>query len=510
MSLKKKTFSGIAWLSLANLANQAMTFIVFVLLARQLDLHDFGIVTLAVLTINIFTMFFKVGVVEYLVKLESWDEQVGSTAFWLTAIGGCLLTGLLAGVVGPGLERFWGGGIADYIAVLSAVVLFGCLSIVNLAMVRRHFRFRVSAMRNFGAGLLTGVIAIAMALAGFGAWSLVISRVLGALGGAIILWASEPYRPRLRFSFRQSWAIARFSAPVLYSRFLNYLASRMPELMLGALIGPAAVAIYRVGGRIVETINALFLDSIINVLVTTFAKVGAKGVNRAFPRVIATLCAVMIPVFVGCAVTAPELTTLFYGSKWQQSCWVMMLLCLQIAPLLLRSVMGVVFTSLGKGAQLSWLALVELALCALLTSATAFLGPVAVAAAMLVSVHIMAALYLRVAERDLDLSITAVLASVRPFAVSASVMGLSVVIFNLFTAAALSPLLQLTAAIGLGAVLYLLLLIVFFPSGTQSFLRETAPLFPQAFAFSLRLLQGLLRIRIRLRPEVDPVAVAKY
>jgi O-antigen/teichoic acid export membrane protein len=491
MSLKQKTLAGVVWVSLGNSANQVLALLVFIVLARRLDANDFGHVMLAVLFINIFTIFFKVGVVEYLVQLQTWEDTAASTAFWIMAAVGVALTLLLAVLVGPALQSYWGGDISAYIGVMSTVVLLGCLSVVNQALVRRHFRFRVSATRNLGNGLVAGLVAMAMALAGYGAWSLVVSRVIGALGGAIILWVQEPYRPTLAFSAAQTREITRYVMPVLSMRFLSYFSLKMPDLLLSALVGPAALAIYRVGGRIIDALNALFLESLANVLVSTFARVGNHGADRAFRRIMAVLSAVVVPVFVGCAVVAPQLTVVFYGSKWQESSWVMLLLSLQIAPLLLRSVTAVVYTSLGKAGRLWSLGLIELSTSVLLTVAAAMLGPVAVAASMLISIHLAAALFLRFGRRDLDFRVGSLLAAMRPFVFSAFAMGACVFVVNSFATVSLSPLAQLVTGVGLGMVLYPLILLLFFPSGVKEFLREATPLVPNCLAPLRRLMEKL-------------------
>src|SRR5687768_2797132 len=115
MSLKQKTLAGVAWVSLGNSANQVLALLVFIVLARHLDADDFGHVMVAVLFINIFTIFFKVGVVEYLVQLQTWEEAAASTAFWVMAVMGVVLTALLAGLIGPVLQSYWGGDISAYI-----------------------------------------------------------------------------------------------------------------------------------------------------------------------------------------------------------------------------------------------------------------------------------------------------------------------------------------------------------------------------------------------------------
>lgn len=497
MSLKKNTFVGVVWLSFANSANQIVTLIVFIILARHLDLRDFGLVMLAILIINIFTIFFKEGVVEYLVRRNTWEERAASTAFWIMALAGLVLTAILAGLIGPALQHYYGGDISAYILTLSPVILLGCLSVVHVSLVRRNFHFRLSATRNFSNGLLTGVIAVFMAISGYGAWSLIVSRVIGAFGAAIILWAQEPYQPNFVFSITETRAIARYSIPVLFARFLTYLASKSPDLLLSALIGPAALAIYRVGSRLIETFNTLLLDPVANVLVTTFAAIRAEGADRAFRRVMRLLSAIMLPIYVGAAAIALQLTIVFYGSKWEQSGWVMLLLCLQIAPILLRSIIGVVYKSVGQANRLSLLGVIELILSVSLIYLAALLGPVAVAGSMLIYMHLIAALFLHYGQRDLNLNIGKVLSCIWPFVFSAFSLGVCVFVFNNFLAVSVFAVWQLAAGIALGIVLYPLILMIFFPRETQHLVQEVSPLIPRRLGFILRVIEKLLSLRLR-------------
>lgn len=478
MSIKSRTLAGVAWLSLANSANQLISLLAFIILARTMAIADFGLVMLAVLISNIFSMFYKDGVSDFLVRSEVLTEELIATAFWVMFALSLALMAISIFAVGYPLYLVYGEDIFYYNAALSPVILFGGLSVVNMAMARREFRFKVSALRNFVNGFLTGVIAVIMALYGFGAWSLIISRVLGALGSAAILWVQEPYRPRLKFRGTGFRTMLVYSGPNLASRLIIYIASKMPELILAFITGPAALAIYRVAGRVLEVFNSLFLDSISNVLVTSFSKLPVERYQKALQKTLKLQMAVVLPMFFGLASLAEPITRLVYGVKWMDSAIVMLILSLQITPLLFRNVAVVLYKSSGRTAKLFMLSMLELVAASGFVLFAAFHGVNAVAWAIFGVSHLIAAAYAVSLNRVLGIDIKSIIQEIIPFWVTSALMAVGV--YFLYDALSLSvqPLFAVLLSITAGALAYAFVNVLVFPKAVMSVYLEISSFLP--------------------------------
>lgn len=494
MNLRRKTISGILWLSVANFFNQLLSLAVFVILARELSLDEFGVAMLAILIMNIFSMFFKDGIIDFLVREQdgTFSEKLKTTAFWLSLIFGLLLTTVLVLVVAPIFDHFYGGPAAGYILVMSPMMIFSSVTILNLAVVRRNYAFKVAASRNVANGILTGAIAIFLAFDGWGAWALIYSRVLGALGAALILVWQEPFFPKFGFSTRCAREIIRYSMPLVSARLVTYLSSRSPEMALALVGGPAALAIYRVGCRVVEVLNSLLVDPVANVLLTTFSKMEQGEAAKNAPKITAALVGILAPAFLGAASIAVPLTGVLYGERWQESASVMMVLCFQIVPVTVRLVLVMIYKTARATRRLWDLALIELALSVLLMASASFWGEAYVAVAVVLQTILMAALHIGLRPDGVQFPAASAVADVVAPSLSALVMFVGVY-FTVSSVAYLDVWIQLLSGVAFGLILYLGLLLLVFPSWMSRALEGMKDVLPTRFDRVVALVQKLAR-----------------
>ncbi|MBW6426038.1 oligosaccharide flippase family protein [Rhizobium sp. XQZ8] len=479
MSLQIKTIAGIFWLSAANFSNQILSLIVFIILARQLSLEEFGFAMLAILVINVFSMLFKDGIVDFLIREdeENLDDVAKSTAFWLSLVYGFALVLILNVVVCPLVESIYGGPVDAYILAMSPTILIGCGTILNFAIIRRNYAFKVAATRNAASGLLTGVVAIMLALNGWGAWALIYSRVLGIMGAALVLVIQQPFVPKILFSFSYARQITVYSAPLVLARLVTYLSSRAPEMALATLGGPASLAVYRVGARIVEVLNSLLVDPIANVLLTTLSKLGNAGAVANCAKITAALTLVVAPAFYGVAAISLPLTSILYGEKWQESGPVMMLLCFQIIPVTIRIVLVMVFKTHRATRRLWDLALVELVISALLIGSAANFGEDYVAGAVVLQAVVMAWLHFYLRPPSIELSVSEMSKELAAPATCATAM-FGIVVSVMYALGHVNVWLQLALGVFLGIIAYLLLLLFVFPAWTFDAVKEVREVAP--------------------------------
>src|SRR3546814_3250349 len=87
---------------------------------------------------------------------------------------------------------------------------------------------------------------------GWGVWALVISRLITAASASVILWRATDFRPSFSFSVAHLRSIGRFSTHQLGSQLLGQANAQVVPLFIGAFLGPAAIAQYRIESRALD------------------------------------------------------------------------------------------------------------------------------------------------------------------------------------------------------------------------------------------------------------------
>src|SRR5690606_23386636 len=111
---------------------------------------------------------------------------------------------------------------------------------------------------------------------------------------ALLICLAEPVRPRLQLSLQHAKEIARYCHPIFSSRSVGFFALKASDIFLIALLGPASLAVYRVGTRIWEAITTLLVHPMMTVAVSTFARVAPERLGTTFTRMTTFLVAVCL------------------------------------------------------------------------------------------------------------------------------------------------------------------------------------------------------------------------
>jgi O-antigen/teichoic acid export membrane protein len=192
-----------------------------------------------------------------LVQRASVDDGVFSSAF-VAGIG----VGCAAALLQFGLSGLLASVLADHRLVAMSVILALPLPLVGAAgpvqgLLNRDRAYRALALRTLigqGLGTLAG---IASALAGAGAWALVLQQLVVSSGGAIALLVRCPRRPRCNVSSRDLRDMLRIGLPLTVSTLLQHGRYRVFALLIGATAGAAALGQVHMAFRLVDTVRDL-------------------------------------------------------------------------------------------------------------------------------------------------------------------------------------------------------------------------------------------------------------
>ena len=249
MSLKRQLSSSTAWMSLAASGMSLVSFLVFIIISRILSPNEIGLVVLAILVVEAGKVIVNGGITFAIVQRKDWDHAYASTCFYITLCYGISLT-LLIYFVGAKLATvFYDPAAAPILQVLSFMFIIEAIQIVHEGKLRREFRFKVIALRSILASSISGAVGVTLALQGYGVWALVAQQLTGQVLSTLITFFYARWWPGLHFSLVFARESLGFSAPMMLANFISTLCNTLLEFMVGILLGPVALGIYRIAGR---------------------------------------------------------------------------------------------------------------------------------------------------------------------------------------------------------------------------------------------------------------------
>ena len=319
-------------------------------LAHLLTPGQFGLAGMAVVFSGLGALFGDLALSASLIQRPTLREEDRSTAFWTNLAAGLVLTG--AGIAAaPLVAGFFGRpAVGPLFAASSTLFILWALSGTQTALLTRDMSFRSLELRTIAASLAGAVGALALAVAGAGAFSIVGELIISAAVSLVLLWALSPWRPRFVYSFESLRALGSFGGKTFLSQLLGYLTGNLDNLLVGRFLGSVALGVYSVAYTTMFLPIARIAQPISQVMFSALARMQHEPVRlrETLLRGNQLVAAVNVPVFLGLAVVAPDFVPVVLGRRWHEAVPVLQLLSLAGAADSLQSLNWAAVQALGK------------------------------------------------------------------------------------------------------------------------------------------------------------------
>lgn len=453
--------AGAAWSMLDNLAQQVLSFAIFVVLARFLLPEHFGILAVAHLMLGAIRQVVFDAIALPAARAAQPDDALYSRTFRHCAAVGLLLGGVMAAAAG-GVARLYGQPELEPVLrwMSLAVVCVGCARAYE-ARLARQMAFRVLAIRSIVSVSIGGLVGILLALRGHGVMALVAQQVVGAALALLMLVAQAGWVPRLRGGAEPATRERREVAHVGLSGLMNFLTTNGDILLVSILLGSHATGLYNFAKRITSAVYLVVGSSMIKVAITAFAEAlddGPHGLRKAYVRVLGVTLFVMAPVLAGLGALAVPLIDAVFGPVWAPAAPLVAVLGVLHLMLAVHQTNDYLLFAVGRRRVPVLRGVLQVALAAAFASvaAAAGAGVVAVSLAFVAASVLVWPWAQHSAAAPLDSGFLSLAGALKAPLLAAAAMLAALVPLAAEAAAYLPPWAVVAAGAGVGALAYLL------------------------------------------------------
>jgi O-antigen/teichoic acid export membrane protein len=205
-----------------------------------------GLAALALSECAILESLSGIGLGSALVQAKDLSAREESSLFWLTSAAGVGLGFILLGLAPVLAFTYDEVDLSPLVAFSSLKLALMGVSVVPLQLLSKRLHFREIGTVQTLSSLGEGLVKIALAFAGFGAWTLVISNVARGVVLLIALWVLSGFRPQLHFALQETKRFVRFGLQVAGSSVLYQFYKNADYFLVGKLLDIEALGLYRV------------------------------------------------------------------------------------------------------------------------------------------------------------------------------------------------------------------------------------------------------------------------
>nr|WP_281372910.1 lipopolysaccharide biosynthesis protein [Kineococcus aurantiacus] len=297
---------------------RATTAAAFIVIGRQLQPSEFGLVALAMSVIAVLQLLSDTGMANYLVRSQHVDERHRSTAFWTSLVLAGALAGLLALLAGALAHLFHEDDLAPVLRWLALTMVLTGLGSVPNALLRRDMQFKSLAVRGAVATVVGSVVAIVLALAGAGVWALVAQNLVRGAVTVVITWTVVRWRPHFVLDRSEARSMLSFGTKLMGMDLLLNARSRGTDFVLAGMGSSVLLGYWSIANRLVKIIQDTGSSVVSTVATPAFAKLQGdrERLARAYSTAMYSAGLVMFPATLFLTVTSPDLVPLLLGQQW--------------------------------------------------------------------------------------------------------------------------------------------------------------------------------------------------
>jgi len=349
-NLRTRTLSGLGWSGTAKICRQLLQLVIIIILARILSPREFGLVGMVIVFTGFADRLKTMGLGEALIQKLNLTENHLSSAFWLNLIAGVVL--MLIFVIGaPFIALFYNEPTLKYLTIVIAFIFFiGSLNIVQDALLKKNLEFRRLFYIEIASTLTAGIVAIIMAINGFGVWSLIAQSLVMTSVTVIIMWLTSSWRPSFiinKTAVRELW---KFGSNLMGFNILTYLARNVDKLLIGKSIGTFALGIYSRAYEMMLKPVSEVEQIITRVMFPVLSEIqkDKKRIKQIYLRSIRSISIFIFPLMIGMIVLVKPLVLFIFGEKWEGIIPILQIFCFYSMLQSIGTTFGWIYNSQGR------------------------------------------------------------------------------------------------------------------------------------------------------------------
>ena len=327
MFTSQKLTRNIVWLTAAELVSRFGRIIAAIILARQLDAVAFGIAAIALTIFEITRVFTENGIGAAVVRSDEANFRKTANTAHRLMWGVCLvlaavqfLAGLIVEMILPGRQA------GAMVAILGAVFLIMPFGVMHAYCLLRAERMKELAAISTAQVAADHILTAVLAICGFGAWAIVLPKLLTAPIWLIGMLRTRAWQQDLSAGFAPVAGMLKFSLPVLGSELMCAFRDQLDKFIVSFTLGVEALGIYyfafNAGLGVSTALNRAFSNAVYPHLCAAADRISA------YRQAIQNLGVPFSLLYVLQAGLALYYVPIVFGDNWASAAPLVAILCL--------------------------------------------------------------------------------------------------------------------------------------------------------------------------------------
>lgn len=328
--MSKRVASGVAWNIAEKIGSTLLQAIVSIIVANRIMPDDMGIIAVLTVFVTLSQVVIDSGFSQTLIRKANATAEDFKAVFRFNLIASVALYTILTATT-PWVASYYGWELIRKVApVLYLLLPLNALCVIQNTIMVKEFRFAQLSTIIFFSSLISGILAIVMALTGFGIWSLVGQRVSMMATKAILLWWKSPWRWRRDIRTGSLREMTPYSLRLIATDMITAIYNNIAQLFIGKIYSADMLGYYNQAQKLKDMPVNATMQSIQSVTFPALAKISDNPTkfDEGYRRVLMLTAFIMLPVMTGLIATADDIYMLLLKPQWHPAIPYFRIMCL--------------------------------------------------------------------------------------------------------------------------------------------------------------------------------------
>lgn len=340
----------VGWMTAAEMVSRLGRIVTAIVLARSMDMAAFGVAALAITIFELMRIFTENGIGAAVIR--SSEEKLAAVAnsayrmMWVVC-GSLFAAQIMIGI--GALYWFPDTNIGWMVCALAGVYLAMPFGLVHAYMLLREERMKRMALVASSQTLADHLLTALLALSGFGAWSIVLPKILTTPIWLIGVTYNKPWQRNRSAGTYPVREILHFCVPILLSELAIAAREQLDKVLVSTLFGIEALGLYyfafNAGLGLSTALNRALTSALYPFLCT--ARSDECPLENKFRRALLLAGLPLTGVYCAQALAALLYVPVLFGADWRHAAPLVALLCLGGPARLLADSVRIYWRSLG-------------------------------------------------------------------------------------------------------------------------------------------------------------------
>lgn len=320
-NIKQESLRGAGWSFADNISKLGVSFVVGIIMARLLTPKIYGVVGIVYIFISLFETFVDGGLSTALIRKTDATDEDYSTIF-IANIFNAVFLYLLLFLGAPIIASFFNSEeLVILLRVVGLTIIIGSLSLIQKTVLTKKIDFKTQTKTTFIASIISGIVGIIAALAGFGVWALVAQSLTSCILITILLWQFNKWWPKLFFSWNSFKELFGFGWKLMIIGLLSTLWNNIYNFVIVKFYAPETLGLYNRAKQFSDLGSTNITNVVQRVSLPVLSKMqdDNERMKSIYRKSIKLISFVTFNLLFGLAGVSKPLIYILLGEKWMEA-----------------------------------------------------------------------------------------------------------------------------------------------------------------------------------------------